>query len=194
MKIRALLALGLALTLSGLPIDAGRAADVVVAPPTPHDGTHDFDFHMGAWKTHISRLVHPLSGSSEWTAYDGVSTVRPVWNGKASLFELQASGPAGHLEGVGLRLYDPTARQWNLNWTNSSIGKLDAPMVGEFRDGRGEFYGPDTLNGRTILVRNGFYDIKPNSSRFEQAFSADGGKTWEANWIMTFDRTTSTDK
>jgi hypothetical protein len=194
MKIRALLALGLALTLSGLPIDAGRAADVVVAPPTPHDGTHDFDFHMGAWKTHISRLVHPLSGSSEWTAYDGVSMVRPVWNGKASLFELEASGPAGHLEGVGLRLYDPTARRWNLNWTNSNIGKLDAPMVGEFRDGRGEFYGPDTLNGRTILVRNGFYDIKPNSSRFEQAFSADGGKTWEANWIMTFDRATSTDK
>lgn len=194
MNIRALLVLGLALTLSGLPINAGRAADTVVAPPAPHDGTHDFDFHMGVWKTHISRLIHPLSGSSEWTAYDGVSTVRSVWNGKASLFELEASGPAGHLEGVGLRLYDPTARQWNLNWTNSSIGKLDAPMVGEFRDGRGEFYGPDTLNGRTILVRNGFYDIKPNSSRFEQAFSADGGKTWETNWIMTFDRATPTDK
>jgi len=117
-----------------------------------------------------------------------------VWTGKSSLFELEASGPAGHLEGVGLRLYDPTARQWNLNWTNSSTGKLDAPMVGEFRDGRGEFYGPDTLNGRTILVRNGFYDIKANSSRFEQAFSADGGKTWETNWIMTFDRATPADK
>lgn len=193
MNIRTL-AIALALTLGGLSIDAGRAADIAVAPAVPHDGTHDFDFHMGVWKTHISRLIHPLSGSSEWTAYDGVSTVRSVWNGKASLFELEASGPAGHLEGVGLRLYDPTARQWNLNWTNSSIGKLDAPMVGEFRDGRGEFYGPDTLNGRTILVRNGFYDIKANSSRFEQAFSADGGKTWETNWIMTFDRAAPTDK
>jgi len=194
MNIRALLALGLALTLSSLPIDAGRAADVVVAPPTPHDGTHDFDFHMGMWRTHISRLVHPLSGSSEWTAYDGVSTVRSVWNGKASLFELEASGPAGHLEGVGLRLYDPTAYQWNLNWTNSSIGKLDGALIGDFHDGRGEFFGQDTLNGRTILVRNGFYDIKPNSSRFEQAFSADYGKTWETNWIMTFDRATSPEK
>jgi hypothetical protein len=193
MNIRALLALGLALTLGGLPIDAGRATDMVVAPPAPHDSTHDFDFHMGVWKTHISRLVHPLSGSSEWTAYDGVSTVRSVWNGKASLFELEASGPAGHLEGVGLRLYDPSARQWNLNWTNSNIGKLDAPMVGEFRNGRGEFFGQDTLNGRAILVRNGFYDIKSNSSRFEQAFSADGGKTWETNWIMTFDRATQAD-
>lgn len=190
MNIRALLTLGLALTLGGLSVHAGHTADIVAAPPAPHDGSHDFDFHMGVWKTHISRLVHPLSGSSQWTAYDGVSTVRPVWNGKASLFELEASGPAGHLEGVGLRLYDPSAHQWNLNWTNSSIGKLDAPMIGEFRDGRGEFYGPDTLNGRTILVRNGFYDIKPNSSRFEQAFSSDGGKTWETNWIMTFDRAT----
>ena len=188
MNTRALLALGLALTLSGLPIDAGRAADAVAAPAMPRDGTHDFDFHMGIWKTHISRLMHPLSGSSEWSAYDGISTVRPVWNGKASLFELEASGPAGHLEGVGLRLYDPTAHQWNLNWTNSSFGKLDGALIGEFRGGRGEFYGQDTLNGRTILVRNGFYDIKPNSSRFEQAFSADYGKTWETNWIMTFER------
>lgn len=188
MNIRALLAFGLALPLGGLPIAAGHAADAVAAAPAPHDGTHDFDFHMGMWATHISRLLHPLSGSTEWTAYDGVSTVRPVWNGKASLFELEASGPAGHLEGVGLRLYDPTAHQWNLNWTNSSLGKLDGALIGEFRGGRGEFYGQDTFNGRTILVRNGFYDIKPNSSRFEQAFSADYGKTWETNWIMSFDR------
>jgi len=194
MKKRASLALCLALALGNLSRGAGRAADVVVAPPATHDGTHDFDFHMGVWKTHISRLMHPLSGSSEWSAYDGVSTVHPVWNGKASIFELEASGPAGHLEGVGLRLYDPKARQWNLNWTNSTIGKLDAPLVGDFHDGRGEFFGQDTLNGRTILVRNGFYDIKLNSSRFEQAFSADYGKTWEINWIMTFERASPTDK
>jgi hypothetical protein len=189
MKILALPALGLALTLAGSPPNgAVYAADTAASPIAPHEGIHDFDFHMGRWKTHISRLIHPLSGSAEWTAYDGVSTVRPVWNGKASLFELEASGPAGHLEGVGLRLYDPTAHQWNLNWTNSSTGKLDGSLIGEFRGDRGEFFGEDRLNGRTILVRNGFYDIKPNSSRFEQAFSADYGKTWEINWIMTFER------
>jgi hypothetical protein len=152
------------------------------------DGQHDFDFHFGTWKTHISRLVHPLAGSTTWTAYDGVSIVRKVWNGRASLFELEVDGPAGHIEGVGLRLYNPTSHQWNLNWTNSSVGMLDAAMIGEFKDGRGDFYGPDTFNGRRILVRNGFSDIKPNSSRFEQAFSVDGGKTWETNWIMTFTR------
>jgi len=152
------------------------------------DGQHDFDFNFGTWKTHVSRLVHPLSGSTNWTAYDGVSVVRKVWDGRASLFELEVQGPAGHIEGVGLRLYNPQSHQWNLNWTNSSIGMLDGAMIGEFKNGRGQFYGPDTFNGRSILVRNGFSDITPNSSRFEQAFSADGGKTWETNWIMTFTR------
>jgi hypothetical protein len=150
------------------------------------DGQHDFDFNFGTWKTHVTRLAHPLSGSKVWTDYDGVSTVTKVWDGKASLFELEVQGLAGRIEGVGLRLYNRTSHQWNLNWTNSSSGMLDGAMIGEFRDGRGEFFGMDTFNGRAILVRNGFYEIKTTSSRFEQAFSADGGKTWETNWIMTF--------
>jgi hypothetical protein len=150
------------------------------------DGQHDFDFNFGTWKTHVSRLVHPLTGSTVWTEYQGVSVVRKVWNGRASLFELEVDGPAGHIEGVGLRLYNPTSHQWNLNWSNSSVGMLTGAMIGEFKDGHGDFYGVDTFNERSILVRNGFYDITPTSSRFEQAFSADGGKTWETNWIMTF--------
>ncbi|MFC5437675.1 hypothetical protein ACFPME_14025 [Rhodanobacter umsongensis] len=155
----------------------------------PRDGQHDFDFNFGTWKTHVSRLVHPLTGSTTWTAYDGVSVVRKVWNGRASLFELEVEGPAGHIEGAGLRLYNPQSHQWNLNWANSSVGMLDgAPMIGEFKDGRGEFYGPDTFDGRRILVRNGFSNITPDSSRFEQAFSVDGGRTWETNWVMTFTR------
>ncbi len=188
MNKRALLTCALALLLAGSPPSGpAHAAD---APAAPHDGSHDFDFHMGRWKTHISRLLHPFTGSTTWTQYDGVSTVQPVWNGKASLFELEASGPAGHLEGVGLRLYDPQAHQWNLNWTNSTVGRLDAPMIGEFRGGRGDFYGQDSFNGRVILVRNSFSDITPNGSHFEQAFSADYGRTWETNWIMTFERMT----
>lgn len=186
MNRRALLTFALALMLAGSPSSSpAHAAD---APAAPHDGSHDFDFHMGTWKTHISRLLHPFTGSTDWVQYDGISTVTPVWNGKASLFELEASGPAGHLEGVGLRLYDPQAHRWNLNWTNSTIGRLDSPMTGEFRAGRGDFYGQDSFNGRVILVRNSFSDITPNASHFEQAFSADYGRTWETNWIMTFER------
>src|SRR4030095_4651852 len=162
--------------------------------PKKRDGQHDFDFYFGSWKTHVSRLVHPLSGSKQWAEYDGTSVVTKVWNGKASLFELDVSGPAGHIEGVGLRLYNPEANQWSLNWANSTEGIINKPMIGEFKDGRGEFFDQEEFNGRMILARNGFSAITPNSSRFEQAFSSDGGKTWETNWVMTFTREKSPEK
>jgi hypothetical protein len=165
--------------------DAAKASQQTV---TERDEQHDFDFNFGTWKTHISRLQNPLTGSTTWAEYDGISVVRKVWDGRASLFELEADGPAGHIEGVGLRLYNPQTHQWSLNWANSSAGTLGQPMIGEFKDGRGEFFDQEPFNGRTIFVRNGFSNITPDSSRFEQAFSADGGKTWEANWIMTFTR------
>ncbi len=156
--------------------------------PAERDGQYDFDFEMGTWKTHVSRLVHPLTGSTTWVEYEGLSVVRKVWDGRASLFELEVDGPAGHIEGVGLRLYNPQSHQWSLNWANSGDGTMNQPMIGEFKNGRGEFYDQETFNGRAIYARNGFSEITPNSSRFEQAFSADGGKTWETNWVMTFTR------
>ena len=155
---------------------------------TEGDVQHDFDFNIGTWKTHISRLQRPLTGSTTWVEYDGISVVRKVWDGRASLFELEAGGPAGHIEGVGLRLYNPSSHQWSLNWANSSAGTLGQPMIGEFKNGRGEFYDQEPFNGRAIYVRNSFSDITSDSSRFEQAFSDNGGKTWEVNWVMTFTR------
>ena len=152
------------------------------------NGSHDFDFNFGKWKTHITRLQHPLTGSQTWVDYDGISDVSKVWNGRASLFELEATGPAGHIEGVGLRLYNPKSHQWSLNWANSTDGVVEKPMVGEFTQGQGQFYDQEEFKGRMIFSRNGFSAIKPDSSRFEQAFSDDGGKNWETNWIMTFSR------
>jgi hypothetical protein len=157
-------------------------------PQKERDGQHDFDFNLGTWRTHVSRLAHPLTGSKQWVEYDGTSVVSKVWNGKASLFELDVRGPGGHIEGVGLRLYNPETHQWSLNWANSRDGVINKPMLGEFKDGRGEFFDQEEFNGRMILARNAFSDITPNSSRFEQAFSDDGGKTWETNWVMTFTR------
>jgi hypothetical protein len=150
------------------------------------DGSHDFDFHFGRWITHISILKDPLSGSHVWTQYDGNSNVRKVWGGRASIFELEAAGPAGHIEGVGLRLYNARTHQWTLNWASSTDGKLENPMIGSFKDGIGQFFDQEFFEGRAIYVRNGFSAITPDSSRFEQAFSDDGGRTWETNWIMTF--------
>jgi hypothetical protein len=115
--------------------------------------------------------------------YEGTSVVRKIWDGRANLVELKVSGPAGEIEGLSLRLYNPQSRQWSLHYANSRSGLLTPPVIGEFRNGRGEFYGQDTLNGRAILVRFVISDITPNSCRFEQAFSDDGGKTWEVNWI-----------
>jgi len=149
------------------------------------DGQHDFDFEIGTWKTNVRRLVHPLTGSTTWVEYQGITVVRKVWNGRANLLELVADGPAGHFEGMNLRLYNPQSHQWSLNFANRNSGTLSQPTIGEFKNGRGEFYDQETLNGRAILVRFVISDITPDSCHFEQAFSDDGGKTWEVNWIAT---------
>jgi hypothetical protein len=147
------------------------------------DGQRDFDFDIGVWKTHLRRLVHPLTGSTTWVEYEGTTVVRKVWNGRANLAELEADGPGGHLQVLSLRLYDPQARQWSLNSANSKGGTLSVPTIGEFRNGRGEFFDQESINGRTVLVRNVWSDITADSCRFEQSFSDDGGKSWEVNWI-----------
>jgi hypothetical protein len=153
------------------------------------NGQHDFDFEFGSWKAHISRLVHPLSGSTTWVAYDGTSVVRKIWNGRANLGELEVSGPAGRIEGISLRLYDPQSSQWKISWANSDDGTLGQPMVGGFKGERGEFYDQESFEGRAIYVRFIFSDIAAKSFRLEQAFSDDGGASWETNWIATFART-----
>ena len=147
------------------------------------DGQRDFDFEIGTWNTKLSRLSKPMSGSSTWVEYTGTTTVRKVWDGRANLVELDVKGPSGRIEGLSLRLYNPQSRQWSLNFSNSAGGTLSAPVVGEFKNGRGEFFGQETFNGRMIFVRFVISDITPTSCRFEQAFSDDGGKTWEVNWI-----------
>ena len=157
--------------------------------PAPRDGSHDFDFEIGNWKTHLTRLQHPLSGSTTWVEYEGTSVVRKVWGGRANLVELEVDGPGGHIEGLSLRLYNPKAHQWSLNFANAAAGAMSVPTVGEFKDGRGEFYDWEEFNGRLILVRNVWKDITATSCRFEQSFSDDGGKTWELNWVATDTRT-----
>jgi hypothetical protein len=164
-----------------------------IAPQTPveRDGQHDFDFEMGHWKTHLSRLVHPLTGSKTWVEFDGTIVGRPVWNGLANLDEFEADGPSGHIQGLTLRLYNPQSHQWSLYWATSQNGTLGMPpTVGAFasKNGRGEFYDQEAFNGRMIFVRYVWSDITPTSARFVQSFSDDGGKSWEDNWISTMER------
>jgi hypothetical protein len=150
------------------------------------DGQHDFDFELGSWKIHLKRLVHPLTGSTTWVEFDGTSVTRKVWDGRTQLEEFETDSPSGgHIEGLTLRLYDPQTHQWSLYWATSKSGTMGVPTIGQFKDGRGEFYDtePSGPNGRAILVRFIWSKTDTNSPHFEQSFSEDGGKTWEVNWI-----------
>jgi hypothetical protein len=169
----------------GFAQDKADAPKAAPKQAVARDGQHDFDFEIGTWKTHLKRLVHPLSGSTTWVEYDGITLVRKVWDGRANLIELKADGSAGHFEGLNLRLYNPEAHQWSLNFANAGSGTISTPTIGEFKNGRGEFFDQETVNGRAIFVRFVISDISANSVHFEQAFSDDGGKTWEVNWIAT---------
>lgn len=162
---------------------AGASRTSPQQAPARRDGQRDFDFEIGTWKTRLSRRLRPLTGSNTWVEYEGTTVVRKVWDGRANLVELEVNGPAGRIEGLSLRLYNPESRQWSLNFSNSAGGTLSEPVIGEFKNGRGEFYGQESLNGRAIFVRFVISDITPDSCRFEQAFSDDGGKTWEVNWV-----------
>ena len=148
-----------------------------------HDGQRDFDFSIGTWTTHLKRLQNPLTGSATWVECKGTSVVRKVWDGRANLVELEVDCPAGHLEGLSLRLYNPQSRQWSLHYSNSKGGTMSPPVIGEFKNGRGEFFGQETLDGRAIFVRFVITNVTPDSWRYEQSFSEDWGKTWEVNWI-----------
>ncbi|PYJ92297.1 MAG: hypothetical protein DME54_11640 [Verrucomicrobia bacterium] len=182
-----LLACSLVVILQPLEEFAQQNSKESTASPQPaltdRDGRHDFDFEFGTWRTHLWRLRQPLSGSNTWVEYEGITVVRKVWNERANLVELEVDGPAGHIEGLNLRLYNPQSHQWSLNFASSSGGALGQPTIGEFKNGRGEFFDQELFNGRAILVRFVISDIKPDSCRFEQSFSEDGGKTWEVNWI-----------
>jgi len=171
-----------------LPSLAQTPTNAAASQSTLRDGQLDFDWQLGSWKIHMQRLQHPLTGSTKWTELDGIVVVRKVWDGRANLAEIVTNGPSGHLEFLSLRLYNPQSHQWSLNFASSNSGTLGVPMIGEFKNGRGEFYDQETFNGRMILVRFVFTADSVDSTRDEQSFSEDGGKTWEVNWINTATR------
>jgi hypothetical protein len=185
----------LVLALSVAVAPGQASAQVTPAPPptatassAARDGSRDFDFEFGEWTVHLSRRLEPLTGSTKWVEYTGTSIVRKVWNGRANLGELEVDGKAGRIQGLSLRLYNPESGQWSIRWANSSDGELGLPMIGGFHDGIGEFYNQELFKGRAIFVRFIFSGITTTAFQIEQAFSNDGGKTWEVNWIARFKR------
>jgi hypothetical protein len=176
----------LAIALAAAPFTAH--AQPAAPAAAVRDGSRDFDFEFGDWTMRLKRLVKPLSGSKDWVEYEGSSVVHMIWGGAANVGEIDISGPAGRIQGMSVRVYNPLSGQWGVSFASARGGELGQPMVGGFKDGRGEFYNQDTFNGRAIFVRFIFSEITPRSFRLEQAFSDDGGKTWEPNWISTFSK------
>jgi hypothetical protein len=163
----------------------------VAGEPAPanveRDGSHDFDFGGGLWKTHLKRRAHALSGSTEFIELNGTVNTRAIWGGRAHLEQIEADGPNGHWQGLSLFLYDPASHQWSQTFVNSKTGTVDAGLIGSFKNGRGELFESDTVDGRAIRVRGVWSKITSTSHRYEESYSADGGKTWEVE--LTADKT-----
>ncbi len=165
--------------------DAPKAAE-------PRDGQHDFDFFVGTWKTHHRRLRNPLTGSKTWAEFDGTTIGRVIWDGRVSEDEAVIDDPAGRFEGMSVRFYDTKTHLWSIYWASTTAnGALTLPAtVGQFdaKNGRGEFYDHELIKDHMVLVRYIWSDITDKSCHWEQAFSIDGGKTWETNWTMVHER------
>jgi hypothetical protein len=147
------------------------------AQTTPRDGSHDFDFARGEWHTHATRVLDPFDGGAHTQVMDGTKTARPVWGGRAWLEEIEADGPGGHWEGATLFVYNPSSGQWSQSYIDSS-GEINAPTIGSFQNNRGEFFGTEVYQNRTILVQGVWSNITADAHHYEILFSRDGGRTW----------------
>lgn len=175
----------LALTASAV---SGEAAPVPSTAQGAADGQRDFDWEIGTWRSQVRVLANPLSDApDEWLTFAGTSVVRPLMDGRANVVEFDVrgvGGTTGRIEALNLRLYEPQADRWSLTFANLRDGLLAPAVYGGFTDGVGEFFGDDQLDGRPIKVRFLIERQGPDKARFEQAFSDDGGETWETNWIV----------
>lgn len=155
---------------------------------TTDDGRNDFDFLIGSWKVHHRRLKERLKDCIEWEEFEGDTVVRKILSGLGNMDENIIQRATGSVHAITLRLFNPESKEWSLYWATDVTGTLEVPMIGSFTDGYGEFYSQEIFEGRHIFSRFIWSEIQANSCKWEQAFSIDGGKTWETNWVMTFER------
>ena len=190
-SIRLLLAAGASSALLFSAAHARPPQDNPKPTPVPNlSGVHDFDLRVGRWQAHHRRLKERLAGSHEWVEFDGTQTFWQLMDGLANTDDNVFQIPGGEYRGVTLRAYDPGTGQWAIWWLDgrNPFGSLEPPVRGRFENGVGAFYADDTLRGKPIRVRFIWSHITPTSAHWEQAFSPDGGKTWETNWITDFRR------
>ena len=146
----------------------------------------DFEFLYGEWSVHNRRLRELFAGSDDWYEFEGVASARPLLGGVGNVDEMDC--PSEGFSGATVRLQDQATGDWSIYWADSTTGRLFPPVVGRFENGRGDFYGDDTHRGIPIRAHFTWSDMTPTSARWQQQFSADGGLTWEVNWVMEFSR------
>ena len=185
----ALASLGLACLL-GLSAPLARAADTS-AQPSGYDHVHDFDLFFGTWHSRQRRLKERLVGSKEWLDFEGTQVVRPLLDGQGNMTENRFTMPDGSIHrGVTVRAFDPKSQRWSIWWLDGNDpSRIDTPVVGTFEHGVGTFYSNDSFHGKPVKVRFTWSHITPTSLQWEQAYSIDGGTTWETNWVAYFSKT-----
>lgn len=183
----------LAASLLAVAAAAAASQDTPQPPPQKADlaGLHAFDTRPGRWTAHHRKLKERLAGSRDWIEFDGTQTAWTMMDGYANTDDNVFDVPGGGAyRGVTLRAYDAKTGQWAIWWLDgrNPFGELDPPVKGRFVDGVGTFYADDTLRGKPIRVRFIWSQMSHDAAHWEQAFSADGGKTWETNWVTDFKR------
>lgn len=152
------------------------------------DQQHAFDFHFGTWRTEIESRDVTASGAGAWVKFTGTVIDQPLWNGRANLEKIEASGPGGHFQGLTLFLYNPKSGQWSERFAGSSDGTMQEPSYGAFANGRGVFHGLTEVDGKKVLERDIWSNITPDSYHYEIASSTDGGKAWVTNFVAQLTR------
>lgn len=150
-------------------------------------GINDFDFLIGRWRVSHRRLKERLVGNHEWIEFGGTCAAQKILGGQGNMDDNVLEFPDGAYRAVTVRTFDPKNGQWSIWWIDGRRpGQLDPPVVGGFENGLGTFYGDDSWNGKPVRVR--FFWRAAEQPHWEQAFSADGGQSWETNWTMDFAR------
>jgi hypothetical protein len=186
------LCLALAAAMAIAPNAQAQSSGVVpMTTQSSAEHLHDFDFLIGSWRVHHRRLKVRLAGNHDWEEFEGTSRLEMTMGGAGTMDDNWLDLPGGAYRAMGIRAYDPKTGLWSIWWLDGRTpqGPLDPPVRGRFENGVGTFTGDDTFNGKPIKVRYTWSRITPTSAHWEQAFSPDGGKTWETNWRMDLTRT-----
>ncbi len=152
------------------------------------DASHDFDFWFGRWHSENQRLTKRLQGCTQWETFSAQCHAYPILGGLGNVDDFVIDTWRPGFIGMSLRLFNPQTGEWSIYWTSNQSPILEPPVVGGFEDGVGVFECDDLFEGRTIRVRFTWSEITPDSARWHQDFSEDGGQTWETNWITRHTR------